>query len=501
MKKLFALLSFAAVLFAACQQAEKPVETTPEPLPAQETMTIYASLETPPATEVSVSDAGIPAWQTGDKIALYDGSDFVDFTISNVSTGAFTGPAGTYTGLAVYPASAAVSVDGSGNLTLNLPTSYDWVEGQTNAPMIAIEDSGNWRFYPVCGMFKYTFSDIPSDATAFHFTVPSKINGNFEIGVPTPGTSVISQVAASSDSEKSVAVNLPSPHPSTMSFYIPVPVSPIAGYDGFAVSITADDGVPAAEVNSSNNITVARSQMRRYKSKSCNDALPAKVYLIGGCFDPSWTWSDATALTKGAGAVYTGTINVVNSQGFKMYLNDDWNATWLSVDEVNSTASNLIVVGGEAYKASQGVGDTQVYPSAFGYESNVYDVTLDLSAKTLVLERSRLWLVGTPFSPSWTFTESLTLTRTAPGTYSASNIAMDLSGDGYGFRIYAIKDNWNNCYTYKGGNKDATGMELEFHDAGGDPPQIFPKEDCGFASGTYDLSFNTSTKWLTFTAK
>ena len=501
MKKIFAILSFAAVLIAACQQAEKPAEATPETLPEQETMTIYASLETPPATEASVSDAGVPAWQTGDKIALYDGSDFVEFSISNVSTGAFTGPAGTYTGLAVYPASAAVSVDGSGNLTLNLPGSYTWTEGQTNAPMIAIEDSGSWCFYPVCGMFKYTFSDILSDATTFHFTVPSKINGNFEIGIPDPGTSVISQVAAANDSEKTVAVKLPSPHPSTMSFYIPVPVSP-AGYDGFAVSITANDGVPAAEVSSSANITVARSQMRRYKSKSCSDALPAKIYLIGGCFDPSWTWSDATALTKGTGAVYTGTISIVNTQGFKMYLNNDWNATWLSVDEVNSTASNLIVVGGEAYKAAHGVGDTQVYPSAFGYATGQYDVTLDLSTKKLTLAPvgpSVLYLVGSPFTWQWNFTGT-TLDKTAPGIYEASDVVMDFGPGDYGFRIYTAYNVWNNCYTYKEGGYDSTGIQLEFHDAGGDPPQIFPGQ-CGFTSGTYDLSFNTTTMWLTLTKK
>ena len=498
MKKIFAILSFAAVLFAACQQAEKPAEATPETLPEQETMTIYASLETPPATEASVSDAGVPAWQTGDKIALYDGSDFVEFSISNVSTGAFTGPAGTYTGLAVYPASAAVSVDGSGNLTLNLPGSYTWTEGQTNAPMIAIEDSGSWCFYPVCGMFKYTFSDIPSDATAFHFTVPSRINGDFNIGVPNPGTSVMAQVAASNDSEKTVAVSLPSPHPSEMSFYIPVPVSP-AGYDGFAVSITADDGVPAAEVSSSANITVARSQMRRYKSKSCSDALPAKIYLIGGCFDPSWTWSDATALTKGAGAVYTGTINVVNSQGFKMYLNNDWNATWLSIDEVNSTASNLIVVGGEAYKAANGVGDTQMYPSAYGYESNVYDVTLDLSTKKLTLNR-RLFLVGSPFTWGWSF-DGTPMKKVSENVYRAADVAMDFGVDGWnGFRIYTKYEVWNELYTYKDGGYDASGITLTYHDEWGDPPQISPGQ-YGYANGTYDVEFNTSTLKLTLTVK
>lgn len=497
MKKLSILLCMA-LMAAACEF--NPIPATQDGVEGNNDgmMTIYASIEIPPATSVSVSDAGVPAWQTGDKIALYDGSSFVEFTISNTATGAFTGPAGTYIGLAVYPASAAGSVDGSGNLIMALPETYTWSEGQTKAPMIAIEDSGVFCFHPVCGMFKFTYTDIPASATKFHFTVPSKINGDFNIGDPTPGTSVMSQVAASNDTEKTVAVNIPSPHSTTMSFYIPVPVSPTAGYEGFAVSITSDDGVPAAEVNSSNNITVARSQMRRYKSKSCNDALPNKIYLIGGCFDPSWTWSDATALTKGVGAVYTGTIKLVNSQGFKMYLNNDWNATWLSVDEVNSTASNLIVVGGEAYKASQGVGDTQVYPSAFGYESNVYDVTLDLSAKTLVLER-RLFLVGSPFTWGWSF-DGTPMKKVSENTYRAQDVSLDFSNPWNGFRIYTKYGVWNELYTYKDGGYDASGIVLAYHDEGGDPPQIFPAQ-YGYVGGTYDIEFNTSTLKLTLTVK
>ena len=497
MKKLFILFGIAA-LFASCgRDSVPPASDVQRP----QTMTIYASVAESPVTEASISDSGVPAWQTGDQIALYNGSSFVAFTLDDPATGAFTGPAGDYTGLAVYPAAYAGSVNGSGELTISLPSSFAWEAGQTNAPMIASGNPASYVFYPVAGLFKFTYTDIPSDATAFHFTVPSRINGDFNIGVPNPGTSVMAQVAASNDSEKTVAVSLPSPHPSEMSFYIPVPVSPSAGYAGFAVSITGDDGVPAAEVSSSVTYTVDRSQMKRFKSKSCADALPAKIFLIGGCLSPSWDWSDDNALTKGAGAVYTGSIAITNTQGFKMYLNNDWNATWLSIDETNSTASNLIVVGGEAYKATHSVGDTQVYPSAFGFSPGTYDVSLNLETKKLTLTPagpSVLYLVGSPFSWGWNF--SGTLARTAPGIYEANDIAMDFGPGDYGFRIYTVNNSWDDCYTYKDGGYDATGMQLTFHNTGGDPPQIFPGY-CGFTSGTYDLSFNTTTMWLTLTKK
>lgn len=495
MKKLFILFGIAA-LYASCgRDSVPPASDVQRP----QTMTIYASVAESPVTEASISDSGVPAWQTGDQIALYNGSSFVAFTLDDPATGAFTGPAGDYTGLAVYPAAYAGSVNGSGELTISLPSSFAWEAGQTNAPMIASGNPASYVFYPVAGLFKFTYTDIPSDATAFHFTVPSRINGDFNIGVPNPGTSVMAQVAASNDSEKTVAVSLPSPHPTEMSFYIPVPVSPSAGYAGFAVSITGNDGVPAAEVSSSTNYTVARSQMRRFKSKSCADALPAKIYLIGGCLNPNWDWSNDNALTKGTGAVYTGTISIVNTQGFKMYLNNDWNATWLSIDETNSTASNLIVVGGEAYKAAHGVGDTQVYPSAYGYESNVYDVTLDLSTKKLTLNR-RLFLVGSPFTWGWSF-DGTPMKKISENVYRAADVAMDFGGDGWnGFRIYTKYEVWNELYTYKDGGYDASGITLTYHDEWGDPPQISPGR-YGYANGTYDVEFNTSTLKLTLTVK
>ena len=475
-------------------------ETLPEAPSAGETMTIYAQVPEVEA-RVSISDEGLPAWQEGDKVALYNGTEFVTFTLSDASTGAFTGPVGEYTGLAVYPAAYAGEVSSSGELSINLPSSISWQEGQTNAPMIARSESNTFVFYPVSGLFKFTFTNIPADATSLRFSPGSRVNGSFSVGEPEPGTSVISQVAAQSDPEKVVTVTIPAGHPSSMSFYIPVPVS-LSGYNGFSVSIAGDDGVPAAEISSSETITVDKNQMRRFKSKDCSECLPAKVYLIGGCLSPSWDWSESNVLTKGDGAVYTGSINIVDSQGFKIYLNNDWNATWLGNDEANSTADDIIVVGGDAYSAAHG-GDPQFYPSHFGYGPGSYDVTLNLLTKRITFAANntpdKLYLVGGSFSPSWTFSESLVLAKGEGGIYSATGIAMSFGdNDDVGFRIYTVKDDWGKCFTYNEGGYDASGIQLYYYDAGGDPPQIFPGY-YGYEDGTYDISFNINTMVLTLT--
>ena len=296
MKKLVYILA-CGLLFAACGKFAAP-ESSIEGIQA---MTIYASLPDE-FVKVSISDdGGIASWQSGDQIALYDGSDFVTFTLSDAATGAFTGPSGDYTGLAVYPAAMANSVNIDGELLLTLPDQYNWSSACTNAPMIAVSTSNAYTFYPVGGLFKFTFSNIPAGVTKLHFSSDGqKISGSFNVGKPTPGTSVLPRQNATSDSEKAVSINLSAGHASTMSFYLPVPIFD----DHFAVSLSGDDGIPFAELNSS--IDVTRCQMRRYKSQDCADALPAKIYLIGGCLDNGWSFSDDHVLTNGDNGVYRG---------------------------------------------------------------------------------------------------------------------------------------------------------------------------------------------------
>lgn len=494
MKKYFVILGLA-LLASACERAA-------DVLPVGDTMTIFASVPDD-EVRVSISDAGYSDWQEGDAIALYDGTEFVTFTLTDASKGAFTGPARSYTGLAVYPAAFASSVSVDGTLSLSLPAEYTWQEGQTNAPMIAVSDNENFIFYPVSGLFKFTFTGIPADATTLRFSADGRLNGTFDIGVPAPGTSVITRVNPSNDAEKVLTVALPSGHPAAMSFYLPLPVYE-SGYPGFSVSLASNDGVPAAEISSSNTVSLARSQMRRFVSTSCADALPEKIYLIGGCLSPSWSWSDGNALVKGEGAVYTGNIDIVNTQGFKMYLNNDWNATWLSIDETNSSSDNLIVVGGEAYKAAHGVGDTQVYPSAYGYSAGNYDVTLDLGAKRLTLsantEPSKLYLHGGCFSPSWDFSEALVLTRTASGVFEGDITIQDVE-NWNGFKIWTDQ-NWTFWY---GASAESTKDNIIIVDGnaycaetGATDAQILPLQ-YGYAPGTYHFLLNLNTMRLTLT--
>ena len=493
MKKLVYILA-CGLLFAACGKFAAP-ESSIEGIQA---MTIYASLPDE-FVKVSISDdGGIASWQSGDQIALYDGSDFVTFTLSDAATGAFTGPSGDYTGLAVYPAAMANSVNIDGELLLTLPDQYNWSSACTNAPMIAVSTSNAYTFYPVGGLFKFTFSNIPAGVTKLHFSSDGqKISGSFNVGKPTPGTSVLPRQNATSDSEKAVSINLSAGHASTMSFYLPVPIFD----DHFAVSLSGDDGIPFAELNSS--IDVTRCQMRRYKSQDCADALPAKIYLIGGCLDNGWSFSDDHVLTKGANGVYSGleTISGGEWDGFKMYMGNDWSATWLSIDEENSTHDHLIPFGGEAYKAAHGVGDTQIYLHNYGYENGTYAITLDLFNKTMTLTPDpwlpRYFLSGAALTSGWGWPdhadEQYVLQRQSAGVYTCSAY-LYLDHDNRGLKIYG-QPGWGPI-VYSADLSSGN----EFRILVKDDEQFYPYR-YGYTSGNYEIKVDFNQMRVFFTAE
>lgn len=273
------------------------------------------------------------------------------------------------------------------------------------------------------------------------------------------------------------------------------------GYEFFPATAGYENGL----YNISVNFNTMKFTMTRTGDLP-EEQLPDTLYMLGDCLEWSWTFN-GTTLDKVSGKTYKAEGVNMNfgdgNLGFKVFLGvNQWSPYFAMADD--ATNGNVKIQKCEDTDAPQ------FYPGKIGYTTGNYDITMDFDAMVATFERKgdiqvsepeKLWLVGSPFTPSWTFEESLVLTKTAQGTYSATDIAMDFSDEWNGFRVYKNKGDWNNCYTYKDGSKDDTGLTLYFHDAGGDPPQIFPAHDCGLTTGTYDITFSTSTMWLSFTKK
>jgi len=493
----------ALLAFVACQTKDyTPVEDGPE----GGVYKIVAKFSD--ETRVSVTDGGKASWQSGDKIALYDGSSFVTFNLTDPATGEFSGPAGSYTGLAVYPADGVYtwSVDAD-NLILDLPAAYTYAPGQTSAPMIAKAGTGETTFYftAVSGLFKFPFSHVPDGVNAFRFVTGKKVNGSFNLGVPAPGTTVCELADAAGDDEKTITVTIPDgQRADDMVFYIPVPVTGAEKkYEGFTVSLLAD-ATPYVEVTSAKTWELGRHQMQRLKNTDCDAALPEKFYLVGSTTVPTWSFDGYTLGKVSKGVYWAAGVPMDfgggNDCGFRLHTAyNDWNNLYTYKDGGYDA-------GGIQLAYHDAGGDPpQILPGQYGYSSGRYDVTFNVYTKKLTLVPAvgpeKLYLVGTPFTWSWNFSGTpMTRVALSASQYSASDIVMNLDADDWGFRIYTGYDDWNNLYTYKDGGYDTNGVQLAYHDAGGDPPQIFLRP-MGFTSGTYDLVFDISTMWLALTKK
>ncbi|MBQ9411231.1 MAG: hypothetical protein IJU21_06440, partial [Bacteroidales bacterium] len=166
----------------------------------------------------------------------------------------------------------------------------------------------------------------------------------------------------------------------------------------------------------------------------------------------------------------------------------------------------IILVDGDKYVAETGAADTQVYLGRLGFtETGKYTLTVNLNTMTLTAVKEGgdvpgpdfLYLVGGCFTPSWSFSNDLVLTKGEGGIYTAEDILMEF-GDNKdnGFRIYTVSGTWSLCYTYTSHSED--GIQLYYDDVSNDPPQIYPGQ-YGYEDSVYNLTFNISTMVLTLT--
>lgn len=247
-KSLFYLAAFAAVLSACAKEIEPANNDQAEnTIPSnKETIVIYGSVN--PLTKTTVDGSGIFAWQASETIAVVEqdmtDSDGTPFSLSDASTGAFTGTKtdGKDLVFAVSPASALrEATEDSGDIlyTLTLPTTYSgYVAGTTNAVMVGVPDNEytgdgyKFIFSHVAALLKFTYANVPYGTKKFKLTTPENITGEWVFDE----TSGISLDQAGADA-KSVTITLASTVESvgqTMSFYVPVPAG---NYTGFSIEL------------------------------------------------------------------------------------------------------------------------------------------------------------------------------------------------------------------------------------------------------------------------
>ena len=222
------------------------------------TVILNADVEEPAVKVSAVADAQSGKvsylWAKGDQIAVQisessdnsAGSDgaaaFVSFLLvgdGGSASGKFTGSVQPISqAIAVYPDKAVSCADGS-VLTLNLPDTYIYSEGQVNTLMHAVVGSDNkMTFRHLVGMFKVEVADVPEGASLIFTASGKKINGEYKVDV-SGDEPCLQSLSATEQSHSTVTVEFPQAK-SLATVYIPLPVGE---YQSLALKVLDKDGV------------------------------------------------------------------------------------------------------------------------------------------------------------------------------------------------------------------------------------------------------------------
>ena len=208
-KTIFIFAALSLGLVACNKEMENPV---PE---GARFVKITAVRETPGTadeTKSTVTNAGVFAWSSGDKIQVYNGTGFSSLGLSNgagTASADFSGvipEPGTVSKVAVFPANETNAPALSDNtLTLHLPNEIVWVNGEADNLMIAKgfeEGATNLSFKNIGGLIKVTLKNVPATANKVTFTTGKRISGEFtcDISVDSP------VITAGTDSEDDLHV-------------------------------------------------------------------------------------------------------------------------------------------------------------------------------------------------------------------------------------------------------------------------------------------------------
>lgn len=115
---------------------------------------------------------------------------------------------------------------------------------------------------------------------------------------------------------------------------------------------------------------------------------PEKFYLVGGCFNPQWSFNESLVLTKGEGGIYT-------AYDIEMAFGDNDDAGFRIYTQKNNWGVCYTYKGG-GYEEDgihlafhdEGGDPPQIYPGQHGYEDMVYNLSFDITTMVLVLSAS-----------------------------------------------------------------------------------------------------------------
>lgn len=296
-------LAVVALLLGSCNN-----EDTPEKVPGTCTV-LSATIDNGVQTRSNVTEAGAFTWKTGDAIAVYttsgswrkgtlrpdsDGQSQGDFDI------VYSGDEKTST-CAVYPYHVGHALNGQ-SLTVHLANQYDFEEGNTNAPMLALiaaDGATNLNFRHIGGVARFKMNRMPVGATRFVFTTPGmEITGDFtidDIGAADPVIETKQNTANNSVTFRFDALQAET----NMIFYVPLPAGT---YNKMKIEIQSDGGNVLTSSESTNANTIGRATLLKMPTLTCNS-------VQGGIVNSASSTANATDMLNGAENISSITLS------------------------------------------------------------------------------------------------------------------------------------------------------------------------------------------------
>ena len=266
---------------ASCAELTPVQNQTEENVSGQGTRIEVLGLRTETDTKVTLASSEF-AWQPGDKIAVWTGTDeshgsFQECTVAaNGSLPVTLEEEKSRFNYALYPAN--ILYKGKDYYRVTLPNSYDYdtvCGDNVQTPMIAVNDNSKSElvFYNLASMLRLTVT-LPKRTVKMKvkFNPDNKVNGSFQIESDIPivvGTTCISsgnRLNINNDGANEISItgihDIPA-NDSTITVNIPIPVS--EGYNDFSVSAWDSEGkaIKAEIVHLASDYTATRAHGKK----------------------------------------------------------------------------------------------------------------------------------------------------------------------------------------------------------------------------------------------
>lgn len=314
----FIALAVAAMAFASCQQEMAVSESEGRFRVKGET-----------ATRATVSDLGAFAWSSTDQIAVvtdagvktlsYVKGDGIQATFDGDLSGVTSASA------AVYPANVAVDAN-----TVNLPSEYDYVEGEVYTPLYianpSLTDVNEMKH--LAGAVKIVIDKVPTNAAKFALVSDNRITGDFTIDA-SGDTPVIKTEAA--EGQDVVTVKFTPGTLSSMSFYIPLPVGEYASVK--AELLDEEGNVIDPSVKTAKNLAPARKSLI---------IMPGYTPVISTYIEELYSSSAVVKFSPSAFTNYAGDIE--RSYRVELYNDAEMNdlvVSWGLIPNSNATTDHF----------------------------------------------------------------------------------------------------------------------------------------------------------------